>query len=287
MDDVKESLQTPEPEEGQGPIRKNTRGRGILRILLCTGLLLGLMIAFGIMGLLLDDALRLNQTDLMIDVFGNVGIGVSAWITCVILRKATGERLRDVIHLKGFCFGLVIALTLASWSIGEVFDHVMGLCLSGFMVITPDETDMTGISSLISAVVCAPIFEELIFRFGFMGFLKKNSGKAFTILFTTLIFSLIHTYNLQNTGNVFVGTLFAAYVYYRTGNILYTMCEHALHNAICFLPFGEWTLLGANVYYEKNGFILCGLPWFFINLVIMILSLAWLIKYFTKQEEEK
>ena len=155
MDDVKESLQTPEPEEGQGPIRKNTRGRGILRILLCTGLLLGLMIAFGIMGLLLDDALRLNQTDLMIDVFGNVGIGVSAW---TVNDTDTAKRLlsHGVYNITTRTPGALLAL-LSAASRGNVGfgDAVMIMAVGAWCgVLTAVVTLMAalGIQTMVSLV---------------------------------------------------------------------------------------------------------------------------------------
>ena len=266
------------------PKRRNTKKRGIFWIIVCTGIAYGLMLLFALMGMVLNTLFDLNKFDAMVDMFGNCGLGLAALITCAILRRETGERVRDAVRWRDFNFLLVIMLTLAGWSLGEVCDHVAGSILSNFMTIEPDENYLEGFWGVVSAVICAPIFEELIFRFGFVGLLKKNSGMPFTLIFTTLIFSLVHLYNIQNTGNVFLGTILAAYVYYRTGNLLYTIFEHALHNAICFIPLGAWNIGGIPLYLERNGFVLAGWPWFLINLVVLVISMTWIIWYFKNQK---
>ena len=265
--------------------RRNTKGFGILWIIVCTLMLFFHMITFGILGLLIDDAFSLHISDALMDIMGNLGIAFTAWVVCHLVKVETGRQLRGAIRIKDFHFSLVIMLTAAGWSLGEVCDHLMGSILCNYMQIQPDVSDMSGVWGVISAVICAPIFEELIFRYGYVGLLKDNSSKAFTLFFTTIIFAAAHTYNLQNTGNVFMGTILAAYVYYRTGNILYTILEHAIHNALCYVPIENWKIFGTEIYYERNGFILAGMPWFWIQFVIMILSISWIIVFFRKRKE--
>lgn len=265
--------------------RRNTKGFGILWIIVCTLLLFVFMIFFGVLGLLIDDAFSLNRSDVIVDVMGNLGIAFTAWIICHRVKVVTGGSLRDAIRIRDFHFSLVIMLTAAGWSLGEVCDHLMGILLSNYMQIKPDVVDASGIWGVISTVICAPILEELIFRYGYVGLLKDNSSKAFTLFFTTIVFAAVHTYNLQNTGNVFMGTILAAYVYYRTGNILYTILEHAIHNALCYVPIENWKILGTEIYYERNGFVLAGMPWFWIQFAIMILSISWIMVFFRKRKE--
>lgn len=263
---------------------KNTKLGCIIRILLLTGMTYGLMLGFAIIGYVFSQGFPGAEEDAIMEVFGNSGLLFAVLIVCAVVRKRTGVRVRDAVKLRNFDFMLVIMLTLAGWSLGETCDHVTGVLLSNFMSIEPDVTEIGSIWAIISAVICAPIFEELICRFGFMGLLKESFGKVFTIIFSTIIFAVMHTYNIQNTTNVIVGTLLVAYVYYQTGNILYTMCEHCLHNALCFVPFGSFSLFGVDFYYEKNGFILDGWPWFLINVIILGISMTWIILYFKNQK---
>ena len=265
---------------------KNTKLGCIIRILLLTGMTYGLMLGFAIIGYVFSQGFPGAEEDAIMEVFGNSGLLLAVLIVCAIVRKRTGVSVRDAVKLRSFDFMLVIMLTLAGWSLGETCDHVMGVLLSNFMSIEPDVTEIGSIWTVISAVICAPILEELIFRFGFMGLLRENFGKIFTIIFSTIIFALLHTYNIQNTTNVIMGTLLVAYVYYRTGNILYTMCEHCLHNALCCIPFGGIRIFGSYTYYEKNGFIMSGTPWLIINLIVLVISMTWLIWFFRKKGEQ-
>ena len=258
----------------------------IIRVLILTGITYGLMLGFAIVGYVLSFQFPEEYEDALLELFGNLGLALAVLIVCKIVRSRTGVRVKDAVKLQHFDFMLVIMLTLAGWSLGETCDHFMGVVLSNFMSIEPDVNEIGSIWTIISAVICAPILEELIFRFGFMGLLKENFGKHFTILFSTIIFAVVHTYNIQNTCNVIVGTLLTAYVYYRTGNILYTMCEHFLHNALCCIPFGEMSILGIDVYYEKNGFIMAGMPWLIINLIILAISMGWLIWFFGRKGDQ-
>lgn len=258
----------------------------IIRVLLLAGMTYGLMLGFAIVGYVLSLGIPVADENALLEVFGNSGLLLAVLIICAMVRNRTGERVRDAVKLRHFNFMLVIMLTLAGWSLGEACDHFMGVFLSNFMSIEPDVNEIGSIWTIISAVICAPIFEELIFRFGFMGLLKENFGKHFTILFSTIIFAVVHTYNIQNTFNVIVGTLLTAYVYYRTGNVLYTMFEHFLHNALCCIPFGEMSILGIDVYYEKNGFIMAGMPWLIINVVVLAISMSWLVWYFSKKGDQ-
>ena len=264
--------------------KKNTKGRGVARILLSMFLLYLFMFSYAIIGLLMADFLGFSPEaeDVVIEIFGNIGIGITAFLVCKMVKSETGERLSQVIKIRRFHFGFLIVLVLTAWSLSEVCDHLMGRMLSQFMSITPDEMDYVGIISIVSAVVCAPILEEIIFRFGFIGLLKKNSSMAFALIFTTLVFAAAHSYNIQNSVDIFVGTFLTAYVYYKTENLLYTIGEHAIHNALCFLPFGSMSFGGSPIYYMENGFIISCTPWFLLNLGILIAGGAWLIWFFIK-----
>lgn len=273
-------------DQERSPKKKATKLGCVLRVILLTGVVYGLMLGFAIVGYVLALGIPVADENALLEVFGNLGLLLAVLIICAMVRNRTGERVRDAVKLRHFNFMLVIMLTLAGWSLGEACDHFMGVVLSNFMSIEPDVNNIGNIWTVISAVFCAPILEELIFRFGFMGLLRESFGKVFTITFSTIIFAVVHTYNIQNTTNVIMGTLLVAYVYYRTGNILYTMCEHFLHNALCCIPFGEMSICGVDVYFEKNGFIMPGMPWLIINLIVLAISMAWLIRFFGRKGEQ-
>ena len=269
-----------------GSVQKtNSRALGSLGILICTVLMYVFMRGFAFAAVFAADLIGIHPMyDVAIsDFFCNIGLALTAFLTCRIVYRQTGERLSDHLNKKPFHFVLVIVLTITAWSLSEVCDHIMGYILSGFVRIEPDVMETNGWMYFISIVICAPVIEEIIFRFGYIELLRKNSGIAFTLFFPTILFAAAHTYNLQNTADVFFGTLLCAYVYYRTGNLLYTISEHVLHNLLCYVPLGQMSFLGEPIYYENNGFFMAGTPWLMMNLTLLLAGGAWLIRFFQRQ----
>ena len=211
-----------------------------------------------------------------------------ALLTCTactmeFVKRRNNTRLRDFVHFKKIDWTLVIMLLLIGYSGGEVLDHFGGLILSNFMTIEPNPDIPVIITRVLSAVVCAPIFEELIFRFGGCELCKGAYSVPVICIANALFFSVVHGYNIQGFANVAFFGMTAAYVYCKTGNILCTIIPHSLHNLICLLPIEELSLFGVPVYYEKNGFILGGWWWVAVNLIITAVCVVYYFKVFRKK----
>ncbi len=258
---------------------KNPRKEAIKLILALTFL----MFAFSVAVVIFAEVFHLDLGDYnnnLAYLVGELGVGLTA-LTCMLAaKKDTGKGLGTMVKLKGFDWSIPLVLTVFSWVAGEVCDHISGSVLSNFMTITPNEDSPVTAVTVICSVLLAPLFEEVIFRYSFMGILKDRFGKAFTIIFPAIIFAAVHLYNLQGFGNVLIGTLVAATIYYHTGNILYVMLEHAIHNALCIIDFSKLTIFGTPLYHERSGFILAGTPYFILNIVLLTLCIIWFVKYF-------
>jgi len=83
---------------------------------------------------------------------------------------------------------------------------------------------------LITAVVMAPIFEEIIFR-GIIqkGLINKGVEPWKAILFASVVFGLVHGNPWQLVGAVLLGCVLGL-VYYKTKSLLLPMLLHAFNN---------------------------------------------------------
>jgi len=83
---------------------------------------------------------------------------------------------------------------------------------------------------LITAVVMAPIFEEIIFR-GIIqkGLINKGVEPWKAILFASVVFGLVHANPWQFVGAVLLGCVLGL-VYYKTKSLLLPMLLHAFNN---------------------------------------------------------
>lgn len=89
---------------------------------------------------------------------------------------------------------------------------------------------------LLFVVVCAPIFEELVFR-KFIVSRTVKYGEVIPVLLSGLLFGLFHGNINQFVYAFALGVLFA-YIYVRTGKIIYTILLHMFVNFTgSFLPF--------------------------------------------------
>ncbi len=85
----------------------------------------------------------------------------------------------------------------------------------------------------LTVVILAPIIEELLFRGVIFNALRKKINIAASIIITSLLFSLVHLH-IGLLIITFITGVFLNYVYYKYGNIGYSIFLHMLIN---FFPF--------------------------------------------------
>lgn len=156
--------------------------------------------------------------------------------------KATSERLPFSVGSLMFFIPCAILMSYFGAMIGEIPS------LFGVSLYSASETVFKDTSvwvMVLSAVVFAPVVEELLFR-KFM--LDRLSGfhPMTAILFTALLFGLAHANLRQFIGAFFSGFLFGI-IYYHTQNIWYTILLHAATNALAVLSSvisNDWVIHG-------------------------------------------
>ncbi len=240
-----------------------------------------LMMFAQIIGMFVVDE-NYEVSDNLVFIFTELGMLSASVIACSFVKKRHGTKLRETVKVKDFDFALPVMLMIFDWGVGEIIDHCTGLILSNFMVVEPNKIEITVIS-IISAVICAPIFEELICRFGWCELARGAYSLPIICIANGIFFSLPHMYNIQGFINVFIGGLCSAYVYCKTRNILYVIIRHALHNALCCIDleviFGEYATY-------DNGFIQYSWQYLAVNAVLVIISVIYFVKVFRKKYTE-
>ncbi|MBO4846955.1 MAG: CPBP family intramembrane metalloprotease [Lachnospiraceae bacterium] len=113
---------------------------------------------------------------------------------------------------------------------------------------------MSVIVQVIVAVICAPIFEELAFR-KFLLDRISGFGEATAVFISGLMFGLLHG-NLAQFTYAFGMGLFLAYIYIRTGKIIYTIMIHMIVNGLSTY-LTKFMLKGIDVG-EMQGYLING-----------------------------
>lgn len=197
-----------------------------------------------------------------------VSMAVAAAVMCMVLKKRTGKRLADAFSVREFDIVILLLFLVFTWCAGEVLEGVIAGVCSEFMVVGQNPKPEFTLSKLVSAVIIAPIFEEINIRYLGTEFAKDYFSLPVLCVANAFYFTLLHGYNIQGFANVFVYGICAAYVYLKTRKLLYLISVHMCHNALCMIDYGNKILFGNPIYKEKNGFVLSSPQWVLLNLVM-------------------
>lgn len=189
--------------------------------------------------------------------------------------------------IKKFIVYIAIALTLM-WignliglTITEILGNLIQNEIANPIVETIDSSSIY--TNLLLMVIMAPIFEEIIFRKLLIDRTIKY-GKGVSILLSALIFGLFHG-NLNQFFYAFLIGGFFAYVYIKTGKIIYTIL---LHLTVNFFGSIISVIVGnslnnmntmANLPIADAGIIII---YFLIYVLIVIVGVIGLLKNYKK-----
>jgi uncharacterized protein len=97
---------------------------------------------------------------------------------------------------------------------------------------------------VLSNIIAAPILEELLFRGIFLKGLLEKYNPAFAIIFSSILFAVLHIYPWHIVLMLFVGLL-QGWLYYRTRSLPMCIILHSLYN------FGLYFLKTDLVYHQS------------------------------------
>ncbi|EPY2276712.1 CPBP family intramembrane glutamic endopeptidase [Clostridium sporogenes] len=171
-------------------------------------------------------------------------------------------------YIEKFNFKLLLctiflALGFVLWCQSSIGIMIEKIPVSKFVEKLLEEKVQNPYSSVISSIIIAPIFEEILMRGIILeGFLNKYKP-ATAIIASALIFGLIHL-NIPQFINATIAGLFLGIIYYKTRSLVLCIATHMLNNAIAFTDIRHNTIS------------------FFIGAIIFIISAILFQKYIIK-----
>ena len=129
--------------------------------------------------------------------------------------------------------GAIVQLIVYAFALESKKQHIL------FEIWGGDHPGVTlfKVMAIFSAVVAAPLVEELVFRGILQRLLKRATGNAIlAIIVTSLAFMSTHS-PWTTQPSIFLLSLFLGWLYFRSGTILAPILMHALFNAMQFVLF--------------------------------------------------
>ena len=173
------------------------------------------------------------------DVVSNLASSVLAVLFLIAYTKWFAPEFKGVFKTPALASGIIfVCLPFLFKLVGS---YILNLVDYGFY--------FKPTTLALAMAIAAGFFEETIFRgvtvpIG-MRYIRSEKRVSIIVLFTALIFGLLHIGNvingasvtmgiLQATATVFAGLLFVA-VFLRTGNILVPIIMHGVYDYMCFV----------------------------------------------------
>ena len=182
---------------------------------------------------------------------------------------------KDLDSRKNRSFIKMIVVAVFSICIGRIFfESFVGFVLNGILPVTEDIAPNKTVFDYIVAILIAPVTEEYFFRKGLYGYVREKLNIPIAVILTSLIFSVLHGYHLQGFLSVFFSGILFALIYEHSGNIMYSICAHMMHNASASI-MNAFERHGVQLSYNLNGYDIYTLP---VLLVAVLLVTIILIK---------
>lgn len=178
-----------------------------------------------------DEAVRVGE-QIAVSHFNALTYGVAMAFTLVAFliyrARRGGPRIVARFSLRG------LDPVLLLW--GVLFVFATSLVIEPLLELLPAVPNVygRGVWSLLTLVVMAPLFEEVIFRGVLLESARARYGVVAGWLISSLIFGVVHIYPAVMVNAIIMG-LILGFVYIRTASLWPAIILHAFNNGVAYL----------------------------------------------------
>ncbi len=206
---------------------------------------------------------------------GTLGFVPSAIFLCVLDRKngwnSDLKERRIKLDIR------VVPMSLFAISAGTILTGTIAALVFGRLFpITPGVSGHT-LLDYIGSIVLAPVIEEMFFRAGVYGTMRKTINVKASMVISALIFSAIHMFSLQGALEAFAVGLILVIFYEKTGNLFYCIIAHMALNIFSNVS-NALVRSGVPFYTEPNGYLIYHTVVIVVAVIVILLTAASIVK---------
>lgn len=156
------------------------------------------------------------------------------------LKKKDKINIKEYLNIKNLNICILFKYLFLSFVIRIILEQMVIYMPFATTNIQIPSNIFEIIVEFITTCIFAPIFEEIIFRFGIYKKVNKKLNLVLSILITSVIFAIIHLYNIDGSIILIGISLVWNFSFYKTDNLIYPILLHFFHNiyALCDNLFG-------------------------------------------------
>jgi len=203
----------------------------VIQVLAVIPILVGALVIYGA-----DGYNGLDDTPIPMDVLMGLGLPLAFIAGAWFLSSSRGLSNTAYEWKSNFIPLIIIGLILSfsvSYIIGAILTYLPGYdgMMDNYLAMFGD---IDPIDLILTVAVIGPICEEIIFRGVILEGLLKKYDTTKAILFSSLIFSVIHLQPLQVISTFFIG-LILGWIYVKTQSLWVCIGIHIINNLVAVL----------------------------------------------------
>ena len=208
----------------------------------------------------------------------SLGYATGCIVFIAVVFKVSGKDIRRFVStpVPFYVYPVAVVMTLCMNMVIDPFSYFYPIpdwLHHSFQKLSSDKfLFFTG------SVVMAPVLEEIIFRGLLLGGLLLRYPKWQALLYSAILFSIVHLNPAQSFGAVFLGLL-AGWAYIKFRNLLIPVTLHSTNNLLC------WYMMTKTTLKHKNSFFECfsSDQSYFLAVTVSFILLLIIFLFFEKQ----
>ncbi|MCB2359678.1 CPBP family intramembrane glutamic endopeptidase [Clostridium estertheticum] len=197
------------------------------------------------------------------------GVLVKYYVIIVLLKwlsnRSNEERHKPHLNCKNFVYATLMIVSFRLIFDNSLIFWVSGISTPSFINQAVDELAVLPIISIISVIIVAPIYEEIIFRGILLKGMSKKTNSAVAIVVSALLFAVVHM-NIPQGINAFLLGLVLGFIYLNKKSIYLSIFAHFINNVLALSLSSFFSSIGGEYAIEIH----CILS--FVGIILLIIA---------------
>lgn len=201
-------------------------------------------------------------------IFG-AGVLVKYYVIIVLLKcvsnKSNEQKHKNHLNLRSFVYAALMIIAFRVLFDNSLTLWVSKISMPEFINQAFEELAVSPIILILSVVVVAPIYEEIIFRGILLKGMTKKINPTIALVISALFFALVHM-NIPQGVNAFLLGLVIGFIYLRTGSIYLSIFAHFVNNFMALTLSSMFTLIGGKYAVETHALF------FILGVILLVIT---------------
>ncbi|MBU3176875.1 CPBP family intramembrane metalloprotease [Clostridium estertheticum] len=197
------------------------------------------------------------------------GVLVKYYVIIVLLKwlsnRANKERHKPHLNRKNFVYATLMIISFRLIFDNSLIFWVSGISTPSFINEAVDELAVSPIISIISVIIVAPIYEEIIFRGILLKGMSKKTNPAVAIVVSALLFAVVHM-NIPQGINAFLLGLVLGFIYLNKKSIYLSIFAHFINNVLALSLTSFFSSIGGKYAIEIHCIFI------FVGIILLIIA---------------